>query len=311
MIPIKIGEALGEAMEKIGLAALLVACSGLAAAQSTPGRTTRATEPAQAVAASGAPAVAPAGAPLPLFVVHLTTGPAWAKDIPPAQQAGFRAHSDNLARMRSENVLVMGARYKDKVADKGMLLIRAPNVDAVRAQFDGDPMVNAKMFVLDIAEFVPFYEGFINRPARPPSAMVTTRPATQLDALQWLAGCWSGSSGKMTFREHWMRQAGGMMMGMGYSMADGKMASFEAMRIELDLTGDLAFVAKPSGQPEASFKMVKNDADGAVFENPAHDFPQRVRYQLKSDGSLHARIEGTKDGKTRGVDFPMRRTSCD
>ncbi|MBL8523494.1 MAG: hypothetical protein JNN20_07395 [Betaproteobacteria bacterium] len=265
--------------------------------------------PADAPKAPVAPAPTPAV--LPLFVVHLTTGPAWAKDIPPTQQAGFRAHSDNLARMRSENVLVMGARYKDKVADKGMLLIRAANIDAVRAQFDADPMVNAKLFVLDIAEFAPFYEGFVNRAPRPPSAIVTSRPATQLDALQWLAGCWAGSSGKMAFREHWMRQAGGMMMGMGYSIADGKLASFEAMRIELDITGDLAFVAKPSGQPEASFKMVKNDADGAVFENPAHDFPQRVRYQLKSDGSLHARIEGTKDGKTRGVDFPMRRVSCD
>ena len=44
----------------------------------------------------------------------------------------------------------------------------------------------------------------------------------------------------------------------------------------------------------------------AVFENPQHDFPQRISYELKGDGTLLAAIEGTKNGKTRRVEFPYR-----
>ncbi|MGH8854313.1 MAG: hypothetical protein ACREWI_08545 [Telluria sp.] len=43
-----------------------------------------------------------------------------------------------------------------------------------------------------------------------------------------------------------------------------------------------------------------------MFENPAHDFPQRIIYRRVGDTGLHARIEG----KGKGIDFPMRRTAC-
>lgn len=42
----------------------------------------------------------------------------------------------------------------------------------------------------------------------------------------------------------------------------------------------------------------------AALENPQHDFPQKISYTLKGDGSLVAAIEGTKGGKARRVEFP-------
>lgn len=62
---------------------------------------------------------------------------------------------------------------------------------------------------------------------------------------------------------------------------------------------------------KASFKLVKHGEGEALFENPEHDFPQRIIYRLEKDGSLFARIEGTINGKERGVDFPMKRARCD
>jgi hypothetical protein len=44
-----------------------------------------------------------------------------------------------------------------------------------------------------------------------------------------------------------------------------------------------------------------------VFEDPAHDFPQRVIYRKNADGSVTARTEGTMNGQLRGVDFPFKR----
>jgi len=44
-----------------------------------------------------------------------------------------------------------------------------------------------------------------------------------------------------------------------------------------------------------------------VFENPQHDFPQRISYKLNPDGTLLAAIDGTKAGKIRRVEFPYKR----
>ena len=244
--------------------------------------------------------------PQPLFIVQLGTGPGWNQDKPADEQAGFREHSQNLSRLRRDGLLVLGARYQDRVADKGMLIIRADNAEAVQAQFAADPMVKNKSFVLDIAEFMPFFDGYVGHPAR--TAAVTDSP---LNTLTWLSGCWFGRSGKNEFREHWMRPAGGLMLGMGRTTSGGKAVSYETMRIELDDTGMPVFVTKPSDKPEARFKSVKADAASIVFENPDHDFPQRVKYQLNANGTLDARIEGTLKGREARIDFPMRRASCE
>lgn len=67
----------------------------------------------------------------------------------------------------------------------------------------------------------------------------------------------------------------------------------------------------PSGQATATFAMVEVSASHAVFEHAAHDFPQRVIYRRDGEAILNARIEGTVNGKAKGIDFPMQRTRCD
>lgn len=49
--------------------------------------------------------------------------------------------------------------------------------------------------------------------------------------------------------------------------------------------------------------------DSVVFENPAHDFPQRLIYRSVSSDSLHARIEGTIGGQQRSQLYAYRRLS--
>jgi hypothetical protein len=100
------------------------------------------------------------------------------------------------------------------------------------------------------------------------------------------------------------------MLGISRTVADGKTVEFEFTRIHQEPSGEIFFTAKPSGQPEATFKMIKGSANEVIFENPQHDFPQRVIYRLQSDGSLLGRIEGASKGKERSVDFPMIRTRC-
>jgi hypothetical protein len=131
----------------------------------------------------------------------------------------------------------------------------------------------------------------------------------ELDKLSWLAGCWTSDAGGRQIDEQWMKPLGGTMMGMSRTVAGGKTVDSETVVIRQTGSG-IAYVAKPAGQAEASFAMVAANSTEVTFENPAHDFPQRIIYRLNPDGSLHARIEGTRDGKVRGVDFPMKRGKC-
>lgn len=101
------------------------------------------------------------------------------------------------------------------------------------------------------------------------------------------------------------------MLGISRTIANGKTAEFEFMQIREETNGEIRFIAKPSGQPEAAFKLVKGGDREVIFENPQHDFPQRVIYRLQTDGSLLGRIEGVSKGKEKSVDFPMSRERCD
>jgi hypothetical protein len=134
-----------------------------------------------------------------------------------------------------------------------------------------------------------------------------TLEAQELDKFGWIAGCWQSQSGPLTIDEQWMRPAGGLMLGIGRTVRNGKAVFHEFLSISVQ-DGNVVYTAR-IGASSTPFKLVKSADSEAVFENPAHDFPQRIIYR-KRDGGLHARIEGVEKGKSKSEDFPMRRVSC-
>ena len=135
--------------------------------------------------------------------------------------------------------------------------------------------------------------------------------AVTISDLAWMKGCWSWTRNGHETAEHWLKPAGGTMLGISRTVANGKTVEFEFTQIRQDEKGDIFFTAKPSGQPEATFKMIKGSGNEVIFENPQHDFPQRVIYRRQDDNSLLGRIEGVSTGKEKSVDFPMMRVRCD
>ena len=101
------------------------------------------------------------------------------------------------------------------------------------------------------------------------------------------------------------------MLGTNRSVRDGKTVAFEFMRIVEQEDGGLELIASPSGQNTTSFTMLSLTDHEVIFENPDHDFPQRVIYRLASDEDLLGRIEGTIDGIERAADFPMKKIDCE
>lgn len=131
-----------------------------------------------------------------------------------------------------------------------------------------------------------------------------------IDRLAWLSGCWAAQNAEEGSIEYWSSPAGGVMLGASKTVKDGKTVAHEFIQIRALDSGKLAYVAKPSGQAEATFTLASVSDREFVFENPQHDFPQRISYRLVRPGELLARIEGTHSGKQRTIDYPMRKVTC-
>lgn len=141
-------------------------------------------------------------------------------------------------------------------------------------------------------------------------AAVSTAQADPFAPVAWMAGCWAQTGREAGSVEQWTAPAGGLMLGMARIVKDGRAVEFEFMQLRADADGQLSFIAQPQGRPPTAFKLVHPSDAEARFENPAHDFPQRVIYRRTAPDQLVARIEGERNGKTRAIDFPMQRTAC-
>jgi hypothetical protein len=142
------------------------------------------------------------------------------------------------------------------------------------------------------------------------SIMTSAINAQSIDGLSWLSGCWALENAEAGTIESWLAPAGGMLLGVSRTVKSGKTVAYEFMQIHALANGTLAFTAKPSNQSEATFTLLRAGQREVVFENKTHDFPQRVGYRLVGPDALMARIEGTRNGKERAIDYPMRRTAC-
>ena len=128
--------------------------------------------------------------------------------------------------------------------------------------------------------------------------------------LGFISGCWKGGDKGMTLEEQWTRPAGQSMLGVGRTIRDGKTEFYEFLQIR-ERSDGIFYIAEPNGGKAVSFKLVKVNDSQAIFENPEHDFPQRIVYQRTIDGSILASLEGTESGKAKRVEFAMKRVRCD
>jgi hypothetical protein len=121
--------------------------------------------------------------------------------------------------------------------------------------------------------------------------------AAQPASLDWLAGQWCGGEGSERVEEHWLSPAkNGELLGLSRTLRDGRMASFEFLRIG-DVDGVPTYLAQPGGRPPTAFKRSDGGERWVRFENPSHDFPTRIEYRREGE-ALQAVVGGKgRDGK--------------
>jgi len=132
---------------------------------------------------------------------------------------------------------------------------------------------------------------------------------TNIDAVGWMQGCWESSTPQRVVEEQWTAPRAGSMLGVGRTVRGERLIEYEFVLLQ-EREGRLAYEAHPSGQPSAVFKSSTVTGTMAVFENPEHDFPQRVGYRRDGADAIVAWVEGTENGKPRRIEFPYRRVAC-
>ncbi|WP_439108065.1 DUF6265 family protein [Congregibacter sp.] len=115
--------------------------------------------------------------------------------------------------------------------------------------------------------------------------MLSSFPAKAENA-DWLVGCWESFENYST--EVWVKNPDGSLLGFSASVEDAEIAFYELLYIR-EVGGTLTYTAHPSGQSPAVFVLSEEDEQRVVFENPSHDYPQRISYEL-NDAVLTAEI---------------------
>ena len=86
-----------------------------------------------------------------------------------------------------------------------------------------------------------------------------------------------------------MEPRAGMMLGASREGDGEKLGSWEQLRIEQASDGSITLFASPGGRPAVSFRARGTSLTAIEFVNAAHDYPQRIHYELK-EGRLEAEI---------------------
>jgi opacity protein-like surface antigen len=108
-----------------------------------------------------------------------------------------------------------------------------------------------------------------------PIAADAAAPASMPD---WITGAWEMQDGSAWADETWSPARGDLMIGAGREGFGNSLRFWEMIRIARKADGTLSYLAQPRGGPVVEFSMVNVGEQSIEFANPAHDYPQRIRY---------------------------------
>ena len=127
-----------------------------------------------------------------------------------------------------------------------------------------------------------------------------------LSIFEWLVGMWEGIQGQGIYHEEWAMKSETELSGKAYLIKKGEIKNSEILEIHI-AEGVIFYTADVSHNPDpVSFKLTSQNNNNFIFENPEHDFPQKITYERKDNGSLLAVVEAVKDGKTRKIEYNLR-----
>jgi CubicO group peptidase (beta-lactamase class C family) len=130
-------------------------------------------------------------------------------------------------------------------------------------------------------------------------------PKVTVNDLSWLMGTWKHETATSTTFESWRKASDKTLEGESWRVNKATQQKVFGESILLAEMGDGVFyLPKTSDNPlPVAFKLNTSNAKEIVFENPQHDFPQKISYKLNADGTVTALVEGVEKEQARKLEF--------
>jgi len=127
-----------------------------------------------------------------------------------------------------------------------------------------------------------------------------------IKSFNWLQGSWQMQTQRGIITEKWIIANDHILAGKSSLLrADGTEIILE--KIELVHRQGTYFyiptVKNQNGEQPVEFKITSHNDTGFVAENPQHDFPKRISYQLVNKDSIHAIIDDGTPAPVKKSDF--------
>ena len=130
-----------------------------------------------------------------------------------------------------------------------------------------------------------------------------------MSKAEWVIGSWQQTTAKGYTIEIWTKQSDTDIAGISYMVHGKDTLSAETIRlVQRDTTLYYIPTVKDQNNGKAiPFRLASITDNQMVFENPTHDFPQKITYRRITKDSLYAEISGPMNGMQQAIPFPMSR----
>ncbi len=137
-----------------------------------------------------------------------------------------------------------------------------------------------------------------------------SKEVSKIVAADWLLGNWENKSDDGHLLESWKKVNDSLYHGESYFIKGKDTLHFE--KIQMKQKGEaLFYIATVKGQNnDKPVTFIHNDTieKQLVFENPKHDFPQKIVYSLITEDSIVIQISGIQQGKPSSEQFSMKKS---
>jgi hypothetical protein len=132
-----------------------------------------------------------------------------------------------------------------------------------------------------------------------------------LAKANWLIGSWENEIEGGTMTESWEKANDSTFKGVSYFMKNKMTDTVHLESVEMtERNGLVSYNPTVQGQNNdmpVAFKLTSATAKQLVFENQAHDYPQKITYTQITADSLVAEISGMQQGKPASEKYPMKK----
>jgi hypothetical protein len=132
----------------------------------------------------------------------------------------------------------------------------------------------------------------------------------QLEKMNWLIGNWENKMDDGILSETWKKENDSTFSGTTYFIINKKDTVHSETILLTQLNDELIYRPTVKGQnndESVDFKLSSESENTFVFENPKHDYPQKIVYKKVDENSLIATISGIQQGKQSTESYPMKK----